>query len=176
MYKLIAAFFTSFLVTLLIIRFKHLHERLSADSDLSGPQKIHTIPVPRIGGISITAGLFVAIPLKIIQLSSISPEVILLVCAVPTFTIGLAEDLTKKISVRQRLFFTAISAFCVIYFLDIQVSSLGIPFVDFLFAIPFFSVVFTIIAITGLANAYNPTSGSKCINYGQDLNLMYASK
>jgi hypothetical protein len=28
----------------------------------------------------------------------------------------------------------------------------------------------------GLANAYNPTSGSKCINYGQDLNLMYASK
>ena len=55
---LLAAFLSSFIATLLIIRFKHLHERFSADSDLSGPQKFHINAVPRIGGISIAIGLF----------------------------------------------------------------------------------------------------------------------
>ena len=54
---LLTAFFTSFIATLLIIRFKHLHSHLSADSDLTGPQKFHTKIVPRIGGIAITLGL-----------------------------------------------------------------------------------------------------------------------
>jgi UDP-N-acetylmuramyl pentapeptide phosphotransferase/UDP-N-acetylglucosamine-1-phosphate transferase len=156
---LIAAFFTSFVITLLILRFKHLHQQFSADSDLSGPQKFHTLAVPRIGGISIASGLFAAILIKTFDLGLASSELILLVCAIPTFAIGLTEDLTKKISVRQRLLFTAISAACVIYLLGIQVSSLGIPIVDFLFAMPFFSIVFTMVAITGLANAYNIIDG-----------------
>jgi len=156
---LIAALLTSFVVTLLIIRFKHLHEGFSADSDLSGPQKFHTVAVPRIGGMSIATGLFAAIFIKALDLGLANPEITLLVCAIPTFAIGLTEDLTKKISVRQRLLFTAISAICVIYLLGIQVQSLGIPMLDFLFAIPFFGIVFTIVAITGLANAYNIIDG-----------------
>ncbi|MBT8564644.1 glycosyl transferase [Polynucleobacter paneuropaeus] len=156
---LIAAFLTSFVITLLIIRFKHLHEQFSADSNLDGPQKFHLIAVPRIGGISIAAGLFAAILIKTFDLGLASSEIILLACAIPTFTIGLTEDVTKKISVRQRLLFTAISAVCVIYLLGVKVNSLGIPVIDFLFAIPFFSIVFTIVAITGLANAYNIIDG-----------------
>ena len=58
---LLAAFLSSFVATLLIIRFKHLHEQFSADSDRSGPQKFHTNIVPRVGGISIAIGLFIAI-------------------------------------------------------------------------------------------------------------------
>jgi UDP-N-acetylmuramyl pentapeptide phosphotransferase/UDP-N-acetylglucosamine-1-phosphate transferase len=159
MYEILAAFLTSFVITLLIIRFKHLHERYSADLDLLGPQKFHQIAVPRIGGISIAAGLFAAIFIKALDLGLANSEITLLVCAIPTFAIGLTEDLTKKISVRQRLLFTAISAICVIYLLGIQVQSLGIPMLDFLFAIPFFGIVFTIVAITGLANAYNIIDG-----------------
>lgn len=156
---LIAAFLTSFVITLLIIRFKHLHQQFSADSDLSGPQKFHKTAVPRIGGISIAVGLFVAILIKTIDLGFANVELILLICAIPTFAIGLTEDLTKKISVRQRLLCTAISAVCVIYLLGIQVNSIGIPFIDLLFTIPFFGFVFTVIAITGLANAYNIIDG-----------------
>lgn len=156
---LIAAFLTSFAITLLIIRFKHLHLHLTADSDLLGPQKFHNIVVPRIGGMSIAAGLFAAILIKAINIEVGNPELILLLCAIPAFAIGLTEDLTKKISVRQRLLFTALSAVCAIYLLEIQVISLGIPFIDFLFTIPFFGVVFTIVAIAGLANAYNIIDG-----------------
>jgi UDP-N-acetylmuramyl pentapeptide phosphotransferase/UDP-N-acetylglucosamine-1-phosphate transferase len=157
--ELIAAFLTSFVITLLIIRLKHLHQRYSADTDLSGPQKFHTIAVPRIGGISIAVSLMVGILIKTFDLKEVSSEIILFACSIPTFAIGMAEDLSKKISIRKRLFFTAISAACVIYLLGIQVSSLDIPFVDSLFAIPLFGVIFTIIAITGLANAYNIIDG-----------------
>ena len=156
---LIAAFVTSFAITLLIIRFKNLHLHFTADSDLLGPQKVHKIVVPRIGGISIAAGLFAAILIKTVDLGIENTGLILLLCAIPTFAIGLTEDLTKKISVRQRLLFTAISAICVIYLLEIQLTSLGIPFIDFLFTIPFFGIVFTIVAISGLANAYNIIDG-----------------
>jgi UDP-N-acetylmuramyl pentapeptide phosphotransferase/UDP-N-acetylglucosamine-1-phosphate transferase len=156
---LIAAFLTSFAITLLIIRFKHLHQQFSADSDLLGPQKFHKVAVPRIGGISIAAGLFVAIIIKTINLGIANVQLTLLVCAIPTFAIGLTEDLTKKISVRQRLLCTAISACCVIFLLGIQVSSIGIPFIDLLFTIPLFGFFFTVIAITGLVNAYNIIDG-----------------
>jgi UDP-GlcNAc:undecaprenyl-phosphate GlcNAc-1-phosphate transferase len=54
---LILAFFCSLLVTLALIRNQHLHEKISSDYDLSGPQKFHTYVVPRSGGI----GIFFAI-------------------------------------------------------------------------------------------------------------------
>jgi len=159
MLGLITAFLVSFAITLLIIRTKHLHYQFSGDSDFSGPQKFHQSLVPRIGGISIATGLFAAILIKTVSLGIDNAGLILLLCAIPTFAISLTEDLTKKISVRQRLLFTAISAVCVIYFLGIQVTSMDIPFIDFLFIIPFFGIVFTIVAITGLANAYNIIDG-----------------
>lgn len=156
---LIVAFLTSFAITLLIIRFKHLHEHYSGDQDFSGPQKFHSAVVPRIGGISIASGLFSGILLKAINLGSDNIGFMLLVCAIPTFAIGLTEDLTKKISVRQRLLLTAVSAICVIYLLRMEVVSLGVPLLDLLFAIPFFGIIFTVFAITGLANAYNIIDG-----------------
>ena len=156
---LLAAFFSSFIATLLIIRFKHLHSHLSADSDLSGPQKFHTKIVPRIGGLSIATGLFVAILLRLKNNPDSYAELTLLICVVPTFSIGLTEDLTKKISVRKRLFFTLISAALFVYFLNAHIIRLDIPGVDFLLSIPFVGAIFTIFAMTGLANAYNIIDG-----------------
>jgi len=159
MIGLIAAFLASFIATLLIIRFKHLHQHFSFDSDLAGPQKFHKIAVPRIGGISIAIGLFSAVIVNFFKVGLISAEFLFLVCAIPTFAIGLVEDLTKNISVRIRLLFTAISAMCAIYLLNIQITRLDIPFIDFLFAIPLAGTILTVIAITGLANAYNIIDG-----------------
>lgn len=156
---LIAAFLSSFVITLFIIRYKHLHLTFSGDSNLSGPQKFHKVAVPRIGGISIALGLLAAILIRTFSPGFNNQELLLFACAIPTFAIGLCEDLTKNISVRIRLFFTALSAFCVIQLLGIQVTSLGISFIDFLFVIPFFGIILTVFAITGLANAYNIIDG-----------------
>ncbi len=159
MLGLLISFFSSFFATLLIIRYKHLHQNYSSDWDLSGPQKFHTNIVPRIGGISIVIGLFTSILIRL--KSNINPgiEIILLISAVPTFAIGLTEDLTKIISIRLRLIFTAISAAFAVYLLPVQILGIDIPLIDLLFSIPFFGLILTVFAITGLANAYNIIDG-----------------
>lgn len=159
MLGLLAAFLSSFIATLLIIRFKHLHERFSADSDLSGPQKFHTAAVPRVGGISIAVGLFMALIFRFKSIPAPITEITILICAIPTFAIGLTEDLTKKISVRLRLAFTAMAAGLLIYLMQIQITRLDIPFIDLAFAFPMIGAALTIFAITGLANAYNIIDG-----------------
>ena len=159
MSSLLGAFFSSFMATLLIIRFQHLHQRFSADSDFSGPQKFHINAVPRIGGISIVVSLFMATLLRLSNPSSFPVEITLLVCAIPTFAIGLTEDLTKKVSIRLRLLFTAIAAALLVYLAPLQITRLDIPYIDLIFTLPIVGAVLTIFAITGLANAYNIIDG-----------------
>lgn len=156
---LLAAFFTSFIVTMLIIRFQHLHQHLSADSDLSGPQKFHKVSVPRIGGISIALGIFTATLIRLITNPNPDLEVALLICAIPVFAVGLTEDITKKIGVKTRLIFTAIAAAMAAFYLDAQITRFDLLGMDYLLVLPGVAIVFTIFAITGLANAYNIIDG-----------------
>jgi UDP-GlcNAc:undecaprenyl-phosphate GlcNAc-1-phosphate transferase len=159
MISLLTAFFASFITTLLVIRFKHLHGQFSGDHDQSGPQKFHTGLVPRIGGISIAIGIFAATLISL-QSSIAEPlHITLLLCAIPTFAIGLAEDLTKKISVTTRLLFTALAAALVVYLLGASITRLDVWGVDYLLGIPLIAIVFTVFSITGLANAYNIIDG-----------------
>jgi len=156
---LIISFLISFIVTLLIIRFKHLHSHLSSDFDLTGPQKFHKISVPRIGGIGIAVGIMAAITFRLTINHGATTEMMLLICAIPTFIIGLTEDLTKKIGVKARLFSTAISAYLVTSLLNGSIIRLDITGVDYLLTFPAISTVFTVFAMTGLANAYNIIDG-----------------
>jgi UDP-N-acetylmuramyl pentapeptide phosphotransferase/UDP-N-acetylglucosamine-1-phosphate transferase len=159
MISLIAAFFASFFITLLIIRYKHLHEHFSGDHDLSGPQKFHMESVPRIGGISIAAGILSATIVHLEAKPAAAFEILFLLCAIPTFAIGLTEDLTKIISVRTRLLLTALAAGLAAFYLGAQIPRLDIPGIDYLLSIPLIPVVFTVFAITGLSNAYNIIDG-----------------
>jgi UDP-N-acetylmuramyl pentapeptide phosphotransferase/UDP-N-acetylglucosamine-1-phosphate transferase len=77
----------------------------------------------------------------------------------PAFLSGLSEDLTKYIGVKARLACTAASAALFGYLFDAWVRSIGIPFIDIWLSIPLISIGFTIIAVCGLANAYNLIDG-----------------
>lgn len=159
MISIFCAFFLSFLITILIIRTQKLHGSMSGDHDLNGPQKMHTRIVPRIGGLAIAAGVFTAVIVNYLEDRIGNQKLLLLLCSIPVFAIGLTEDFTKKISVRMRLAVTAISAVMVYYLLDARIDNLDLPLLDFLFAISAISLAFTIFAITGLANAYNIIDG-----------------
>lgn len=159
MIGLLSAFFASCIATLLIIRFDHLHSHISADTDLSGPQKFHKKSVPRIGGIGITLGILIAILLKFQAQPTSAIELTILICAIPVFSIGLTEDLTKKISVRMRLLFVALGALLAINILNIQITKLDIPGIDYLLGFSPIAIVFTTFAVTGLSNAYNIIDG-----------------
>lgn len=156
---ILLAFFTSFIVTLLIIRTQNLHSRYSADHDLRGPQKFHTSIVPRIGGVGIGLGILLSTILRWFGKDGQAIELLFILCAVSPFGIGLAEDITKSISIRARLIFIATGAFAASYFLGVEITSLDIWGFDYLLGIQLVSMLFTVFAVTGLSNAYNIIDG-----------------
>ncbi len=156
----VAAFLVSLISCLLIIRYQHLHSHVTGDSDLSGPQKFHHIIVPRIGGIAILLGLMTASLVRWLQ--DIPTDIdlgIILVCGLPAALMGLTEDMTKKIGVKARLLATACSALLVGHFLNAWIERIDLMGLDHLLGIPAISIIFTCIAIAGLANAYNIIDG-----------------
>jgi UDP-GlcNAc:undecaprenyl-phosphate GlcNAc-1-phosphate transferase len=158
---LVLAFFVSLISALAFVRYQRLHEKISSDHDLSGPQKFHTNVVPRIGGIAIYLALWISALLAhfMLKLDKGLLLLVLCTCALPAFTIGLIEDLTKKVGVNTRLMVSAISAFLGIYFLNIVVTKIEVPGLDWLLSISMIAIIFTVIAVTGLANAYNIIDG-----------------
>ncbi len=111
MIALSVAFLVSLIVTLLVVRYEHLHAHVTADHDLDGVQKFHSRPVPRVGGIGVMIGLLCG---EVAEFS-LEPEVagfgfLVIVAAIPAFAAGLIEDLTKRVSVSKRLLATAFSA------------------------------------------------------------------
>ena len=61
---LAVSFLVSFLIILWVLRYGHWHARFTADSDLSGIQKFHTVAVPRIGGFGIFLGMLLALGVR----------------------------------------------------------------------------------------------------------------
>ena len=157
---LILSFLTSLVATLLVVRSTEKHAHRWADHDLSGPQKFHSAPVPRIGGVSIFLALLACAALA--QWSGLAEAEalwLLLFCSLPAFVSGLAEDLTKTQSPRRRLFFTAVSAGLAVWLLDAVVRHTAIPGVDSLIVFAPFAVALTVFVVTGVANAVNIIDG-----------------
>jgi UDP-N-acetylmuramyl pentapeptide phosphotransferase/UDP-N-acetylglucosamine-1-phosphate transferase len=159
MLGLLIAFFTSFAVSIFIIRTQKFHGGISGDLDFNGPQKFHKHVVPRIGGLAIGIALFLATTLHYKGYLGNKEEIFLLISALPAFGIGIAEDISKKVSVRIRLLFTAAGSLIFILLLNSPITHLDIRYIDLVFSIPIISICFTMFAITGLANAYNIIDG-----------------
>jgi UDP-N-acetylmuramyl pentapeptide phosphotransferase/UDP-N-acetylglucosamine-1-phosphate transferase len=173
MLSLAIAFLTSLLITLLVIRYQHLHGHLTADHDLDGVQKFHATPVPRVGGVGVFLGLLGGLLAKWwVDDPVATPNLILLACALPAFGAGLVEDLTKRVGVRERLMATALSALLGGYFLGAWITRLDIPGLDSLLHPPsirlgldaialsgILSIAVTAFAVAGVANAFNIIDG-----------------
>lgn len=173
MLALAIAFLTSLVITLLIIRYQHLHAHVTADHDLDGVQKFHATPVPRVGGLGVYLGVLGGLLAKWwVDDPVATPILVLLACSLPACGSGLLEDLTKRVGVRERLMATAISALLGGFFLGAWLTRLDIPCVDSLLQLPMFSlgpntfaikgflsIAFTAFAVAGVANAFNIIDG-----------------
>ncbi|MET0518160.1 MAG: glycosyltransferase [Burkholderiaceae bacterium] len=160
MLHLLVPFFVAALVTLLVIRSARTHGHLSADLDLSGPQKFHARPVPRIGGVGMYLGLLVCAALTWwLQPSGSMLGFGLLLCGLPAFAAGLIEDLTKKVSPGKRLLATAISAALAAWLLGAQINRTDIPGLDLLVATSVGATLVTIFVVAGVANSVNIIDG-----------------
>ena len=161
MSALVIAFVLSLVTTLLVVRYSHLHEHMTADHDMDGVQKFHSTPVPRVGGLGLVIGLLGALSVRYFQNEQVGTfGLLLLLSAVPAFALGFIEDVTKCIGVKVRLLATAASAGLAGYLLGAWLSSLQIFGIDDLMAyFPVVAIVVTCFAVAGVANAFNIIDG-----------------
>lgn len=154
--ELLAGGLGTLAVCLLLVMTKHMHGSLTMDTT-HGVQKFHTEPTPRVGGVPIVAGLvaawFFAPPAtaKILGL--------MLVAGVPAFCFGLAEDLTKRVGVRERLLATIASGALACYLNGGGLNRLDVWGLDALMLYWPMSFAFTAFAVGGVANAINIIDG-----------------
>lgn len=143
-----------------LIASAHRHAAWSADHDLDGPQKMHQHVVPRIGGVGIAAGLLASLGVAYWQWPALGhPLAWLLAAALPSFALGLHEDLTKAVSPRRRLVATAFSGLLAWWLLGAKVAPFGLVFVDQVLGLNAVSLAVTMLFVAGLANSVNIIDG-----------------
>jgi len=153
----LAALLASFAVCWGMLLSRRAHEKLSIDDTIPGLHKVHRTPVPRIGGFGILAG--VAAGAAMLDPDEAWWMLLLLLAALPAFTGGFLEDLTRKVSPYSRLMF-AFGAAAVGYFLiDARITDLDLPWDDSLFDYELFAFGFTLFAVGGFAHATNIVDG-----------------
>ena len=157
----ILAGIASALAGYLIVRYEGWHARWSHDHTEGGPQKFHAQPTPRIGGIGLVSGLLVSgAALLAIRPGSLREQFgYLLLASVPAFLGGIAEDVTKKVSVPARLGLTMLAAAVGAWLLGAVIPRLDVPGLDALLRWAPFAVAFTVFAVGGVANSINIIDG-----------------
>lgn len=156
----VSCFLVGLIATLLIMRSSRWLAYLLADHDLSGPQKFHARPVPRVGGVGVMAAVVAGAVIAKLSGSPIAHQLyLLIVCSMPAFVAGMAEDLTKNVSPRRRLLATAISAGLAVWLLNATINRTDIPGLDQLVTWLPLSVLLTVFVITGVANSVNIIDG-----------------
>jgi len=160
MLYLLVSFFVAAAVTLLIIHSSRSHGHLSADADLSGPQKFHATPVPRVGGVGMFLGLLTCIAVAALSRhADWKLGALLLICGLPAFGAGLIEDLTKRVSPGKRLLATAVSAALGIWLLNATITRTDIPGLDWIVSTAVGAWLATILTVAGVANSVNIIDG-----------------
>ena len=183
MFAAIVAFFVSAASTLFVIRTTRLHAGFSADSDLTGPQKMHVNVVPRIGGIGIVFGVlagWTALWWRYGDVPAVS-ALLLVICALPAFVSGLVEDMTKRVGPRWRLIATMLAALVASLWIGATVSRVDVPWLDIVMQrhigladaalvgadgwwpvglnVAPLALAFTVLVVAGVANAVNIIDG-----------------
>jgi UDP-GlcNAc:undecaprenyl-phosphate/decaprenyl-phosphate GlcNAc-1-phosphate transferase len=122
-------------------------------------RKVHVNPTPRVGGLSVLAGVVAGAFVLALFGGDARLIALLLICAAPAFAWGLIEDLSKRGAVLVRLALTGTSAALAFVLLDARLTGVDVPGLDTLLAVHGFSFLFTVFAVTGVANAMNIIDG-----------------
>lgn len=152
----LTAFAVAFAFAVLIVLTQRWHGALTLDH-VSGVQKLHTAPTPRVGGVPILVGLgsaWTMLPEDLVTL--LAPMAF---AAVPAALSGFLEDVTRRVSVRTRLIATLVSGVMFWMLTGEGITRIDLPPVDALLAFAPLSLALTVLAVGGLANAVNIIDG-----------------
>jgi UDP-N-acetylmuramyl pentapeptide phosphotransferase/UDP-N-acetylglucosamine-1-phosphate transferase len=146
----------SFGLSVLVVLTTRWHGFLSLDES-AGVQKVHAHPTPRVGGLPMVLGFVAAVWLCPEDLRDKTWPWLL--AAIPAFAFGLAEDLTKRVGVTQRLLATMASGVLAWALTGYAITVANVWGLDWLLQFTVASVLFTAFAVGGMANAINIIDG-----------------
>lgn len=158
-------------MALAIVATRGWHGAFTYDSR-SGPQKFHTAPTPRIGGVAVYAGLAAAAfaappPARGLLLAACAGGALCLIA-------GLAEDVTKRVGAGPRLAATFAAGFVFCFMTRYSVTSVEVPPLDAVLAVPGASVACTALAMAGFAHATNMIDGFHGLAAGSAILMLAA--
>ena len=140
------------------------HGHWTGDFQDSGVQKHHRGSPPRVGILPLIVGVLAGIVFladaDMHAAGSASSLLGLMVLAsLPVVLMGLADDITKAIPPRVRLWAAAIAGLAAILLLGLRVDGIDVPLLDDLIAFWPVSVAITVLMVCGFTNAMNIIDG-----------------
>ena len=139
--------------------------------DLTGIQKFHHQPTPRIAGIPVFMSFFIG--LWYFDLQEMN-YVFLLLASLPVFMGGLIEDIIVRVSPLKRMISILASIVMMFVFLDIRIDFLGFTLVDYLLSNSIVSLLFTLLVVGGVVNAINIIDGYNGLLIGYSIAVLLA--
>lgn len=151
---LVAAISLAFCVLLVVTRSWHGHV---TNDGTHGVQKFHRNPTPRIGGLALALGYWLAVPVLPAGLREI--WVLIGLASVPALVAGLGEDLTRQVGVKARLLATMGAGVLFALLTGYSMSQVDVPGIDWLLSFSVIALLFTGFAMGGVANSVNIIDG-----------------
>ena len=139
--------------------------------DLTGVQKFHHQPTPRIAGVPVFMSFFIG--LWYLDLQEVD-YVFLLLASLPVFMGGSIEDIIVRVSPFKRMISILASIVMMFIFLDIRIDFLGFTLVDYLLSNSVVSLLFTLLVVGGVVNAINIIDGYNGLLIGYSIAVLLA--
>ena len=139
--------------------------------DLTGVQKFHHQPTPRIAGIPAFMSFFIG--LWYIDLQEVN-YAFLLLASLPVFVSGVIEDIIVRVSPLKRMISTLVSIVMVFILLNVGIASLGFTPIDYLLSNSIVSLLFTLLVVGGVVNAINIIDGYNGLMTGYSIFVLIA--
>lgn len=162
MIGVVISFIISLTVAKVIIYTGEVHSQLTLDHDLSGIQKMHETPVPRVGGVAIFVSLVFT------ALYSANAGAVwsgfyagLITALFFVFIGGLTEDLSKAVSPLVRMSFMLFAVLYAVYVSHSMplIHHMGHQSINYILRFDAIAVFLTCFAVIGISNAYNIIDG-----------------
>jgi len=152
--------FISFILSLFLIFF---HKKYKFGGDIINSRKVHNFPTSRLGGIAVASSFLISIFLESkLNLFGVYLDLILLFFLI----FVLIEDLKGILKPLFRLLAIIVCSFLLVLELDLSISKLGVPILDFFLENLTVSILFTTISLSLLANGFNLIDGFNGLTSG----------
>ena len=154
--NLVLALLLSLFFTFIILKIIHPNLEKIIKTP-AGPQTIHQGNISRLGGVSV----FLTIPVMYLFYEDQGRNLLFLsfVVSIPVFFVGVLEDITQSISPKLRLFGSVLSGVLFILISDVVISRVEIGFLDYILDFKIFSLIFTLMCVIYLIQAFNIIDG-----------------